>query len=138
MKHPASDWTLHHVGVAVDDLERAIEVHRNVFGQELLGGPYHDPLQQVSVCFMQLAGSASQLELVAPSSDESPIANWLRKQIGAYHVCYEVDDLGAALEHVRSKRCTVVSGPTPAIAFGGRRIAWMFTATRQLTELLER
>jgi methylmalonyl-CoA/ethylmalonyl-CoA epimerase len=53
-------------------------------------------------------------------------------------VCYEVDDLRESLAHARTQRCVVISDPVEAVAFQGRRIAWLFTPTRQLTELLER
>ena len=77
------------------------------------------------------------IELVSPLGIDSPLSGWLSKQI-AYNVCYEVDDLGAALLHVRQHRCVVISEPTPAVAFEGRHAAWFFTSTRQLTEPLQR
>jgi methylmalonyl-CoA/ethylmalonyl-CoA epimerase len=78
------------------------------------------------------------IELVAPAGDDSPVKKLLEKGIGTYHLCYEVDDIGEALEHVRSQGCLVVSEPVSAVAFEGRRIAWFYTPTRQLTELVER
>jgi methylmalonyl-CoA/ethylmalonyl-CoA epimerase len=131
------DWALHHIGVAVSALAPAIEVHRTVFGQELVSGPFVDPLQKVEVCFLSRAGEPL-LELVAPSGDDSPISAQLRRGIGAYHLCYQVDDLESSLAAALTQRCLLVAAPQPAVAFGGRRIAWFFTPTRQLTELLER
>lgn len=143
--------TLHHVGVAVAALAPAIAVHEKVFGLHVVAGPFDDPRQGVSVCF--LAGKSvlpppdgsvprgpreALIELCAPLSEASPLAGFLRKQIGAYHVCYEVSGLEDALAHARSHACVLVSPPTPAVAFGGRRIAWFLTPTRQLTELVER
>jgi methylmalonyl-CoA/ethylmalonyl-CoA epimerase len=57
--------------------------------------------------------------------------------IGAYHVCYEVKALESALVHVRAHGCVIVANPVPAVAFGGRRVAWLYMPTRQLVELLE-
>jgi len=134
------EMTMHHVGIAVANLDQAIEVHQAIFDQRLLRGPYHDPLQHVSVCFMQHPawGTGPEIELVAPASSKSPISSWLHKQIGAYHICYETGDLDAALAHVRKHHCVVLGTPVPAVAFSGRRVAWFFTPTRQLTELVER
>ena len=137
MTAPA-DWTLHHVGVAVADLDKAVVSHAAIFGQRLLRGPYHDPVQKVSVCFLGAPGNGTEFELVAPAAGDSPVASWLRRQIGAYHVCYEVDDLQQSLRHARAQRCMVLGAPAPAVAFAGRHIAWLFTPNRQLTELLER
>jgi methylmalonyl-CoA/ethylmalonyl-CoA epimerase len=96
-------------------------------------------VQHVSVCFLG-TGELGDLtiELVAPLGDNSPISKVLAKGIGAYHICYEVDEIEAALEYVRSEGCIVVSKPVPATAFAGKRIAWFYTPTRQLVELVER
>jgi methylmalonyl-CoA/ethylmalonyl-CoA epimerase len=108
-----------------------------VFGYRLLAGPLDNPIQGVSLCFlgMGIAGEPS-LELIAPAREDSPVASVLRKAIGAYHVCYEVEDLEAALGFVRSRGCVVIGKPVPAAAFAGGRIGWFYTPTRQLIELL--
>jgi len=133
-----SPWKFHHIGVAVAALPAAIRVNEQVFGLRLVSGPFEDPRQGVAVCFLaDLHGRAPLVELVAPLGADSPIASYLARGIGAYHTCYEVDDLDAALGHVRAQRCMILSGPTPAVAFDGRPIAWFFSPTRQLTELLQ-
>ena len=130
---------MHHVGVAVRDLGPALSLYETLFGYRLLSGPYEDPIQQVIVAFVGNGASSGEtvLELVAPAGGLSPIAGVLKKEIGAYHVCYAVDDLEAALERARSSGCLVLGAPVPAVAFGGRRIAWLYLPTRQLVELLE-
>jgi len=131
-------WRFHHLGVAVSALPLAIELNERLFGLRLVSGPFEDPLQRVAVCFLSDGDDRAPLiELVAPLGDDSPVASFLARGIGAYHTCYEVENLEAALAHVKAQRCMIVSGPTPAVAFGGRSIAWFFSPTRQLTELLE-
>jgi len=128
---------LHHVGVAVASIKDALPVHRAVFGHELLAGPFEDPIQRVSVCFVGSGRPGDLLvELVEPAAERSPVGAVLARGIGAYHVCYEVDEVDAALAHARARGCVVVATPVPAVAFGGRRIAWFYTPTRQLVELL--
>jgi methylmalonyl-CoA/ethylmalonyl-CoA epimerase len=128
-----------HVGVAVPNLEQALAVYHGVFGYMVRSGPFVDPIQKASVCFMATSKNGDvPIELVAPAGDDSPVKKLLGKGIGTYHLCYEVDDIGEALQHVRSQGCLVVSEPVPAVAFEGRRIAWFYTPTRQLTELVER
>ena len=81
---------------------------------------------------------ATEIELMAPLTEDSPIRAMLNKSGGgAYHLCFQTNDLEAALTHVRSKGCMVLGQPQKAVAFGGRRIAWVYTATRQLFELVE-
>ena len=129
-------------------------------GLRLVSGPFDDPIQRVRVAFVaggegvcgpSVAGHPglpegtregyrgdTPIELIAPLGDDAPIHQYLRKELGAYHICYEADDLDALLVHLRANRCLVVSGPVPAVAFGGRRIAWVFLPTRHLIEVVER
>ena len=127
-----------HMGVAVPSLEQALTMYQELFGYTVCSGPFDDPVQRVSVCFLETGDSREPtLELVAPNGKDSPVDQVLAKGIGAYHLCYEVDNIESALDYVRSKGCIVISKPVPAVAFEGRRIAWFYTPTRQLIELVE-
>jgi methylmalonyl-CoA/ethylmalonyl-CoA epimerase len=129
---------MHHVGVAVRSLADAVPAYERLFGYRVLAGPVDDPVQRVSVCFLGVApGDAPAIELVAPGDGASPIRTALAKGVGAYHACYEVDDLERALLEARAAGCVVVAEPVPAAAFAGRRIAWIYMPSRQLVELLE-
>lgn len=80
----------------------------------------------------------AEIELIAPLTDDSPLQSMLNKNGGgAYHLCFQTNNLEKALAHARSKGCIVLGEPAPAVAFGGRRIAWFYTRTRQLFELVE-
>jgi methylmalonyl-CoA/ethylmalonyl-CoA epimerase len=129
---------IHHVGAAVKSITAALPTYEAVLGYRVLSGPFEDPIQRVSVCFV---GSGRQgeplIELVEPAADSSPLTSFLAKGIGAYHVCYEVGDLEAALAHARAHGCVVLGEPAPAVAFDGRQIAWFYLPSRQLVELLE-
>lgn len=133
---PLPSFRLLHLGVAVCDLKAALAFYEGTLGFKLLHGPVDDPIQQVTVCFLG-AADGGEIELIAPLGDQSPVARYLAREVGAYHICYEVPDIEAALTNVREQGCVVVSPPVPAAAFGGRRIAWLFAPTRQLIELLE-
>jgi methylmalonyl-CoA/ethylmalonyl-CoA epimerase len=127
-----------HLGVAVPSLDEAIPAYR-LFGYSLVAGPFDDGLQRVAVCFLKSAEpGAPVLVLVAPAATDSPIARMLAHGIGAYHVCYETDDLNRVLGTARLHGCVMIGAPVPAAAFGGRRTAWLFTRTKQLVELVER
>jgi methylmalonyl-CoA/ethylmalonyl-CoA epimerase len=131
-------FTFHHVGVAVPDLEQAATFYSEAFGFRVVSGPFEDPIQKVKVCFMAEAGrSLAHLELISPLDSDSPVNGYLTKGIGAYHVCYEVAEIAKALAELRGKGCLVISRPVPAVAFAGRKIAWCFTPTHQLLELLQ-
>lgn len=127
-----------HVGVAVSDISPAIKTYEELFGYRVTKGPIDDPLQKVSVCFLAHDDNPEvAIELVAPTSEDSPIRNLLSKGTGPYHLCFETADLEETARDFVGKGCAVVQNPKPAVAFGGRRIMWLFTPLRQLVELLE-
>lgn len=127
---------VHHAGYVVESIDASIEEYRNSSGLEWDGLVVHDPLQMVRVTFLG-SEDASRIELVEPAGPHSPVNTFLASGGGLHHVCYEVADLTASIEHCRANGCTLVRVPMAAAAFGGRKIAWMVTATQQLFELLQ-
>ncbi len=127
-----------HLGVAVPNLEEAIILYGDLFGYRLLSGPFDDSGQRVSVAFVGSGqGTDLVIEIVAPLGPKSPVDSILAKGIAAYHVCYETSSLDASLSEFRAKGCAVLGQPTPAVAFEGRKIAWLYMPNRQLVELVE-
>jgi len=99
----------------------------------------HDPLQQVRVAFFKPFDARNPVfELVEPAGEASPVSNFLSKRVGLHHICYETDDLESGLEAARAVGFFIVSTPKPAVAFSGRRIAWVCSKSRLLMEFLER
>jgi len=137
--YEALGFKLLHVGVAVPELDPAAELLTALFGYRVVSGPFDDPIQKVKVNFLaQGAADVAEIELIAPLTEDSPIRSTLGKSGGgAYHLCFETGDIEAALEHLVGLGCIVVAKPAPAVAFEGRRIAWIYTQSRQLFELVE-
>jgi methylmalonyl-CoA/ethylmalonyl-CoA epimerase len=135
----ALGFKLLHVGVAVPSLGPATESLSKLFGYRVISGPFDDPIQKVSVNFLTTAPTdIAEIELIAPLTEDSPIRSMLAKSSGgAYHLCFETADIDKALEHAVKNRCMIVSKPVPAVAFEGRRLAWIYTSARQLFELVE-
>jgi methylmalonyl-CoA/ethylmalonyl-CoA epimerase len=133
------NFKLMHVGVAVSTLEPTTELLSALFGYKVISGPFDDPIQKVTVNFLaKSAEDVAEIELIAPLAQDSPIRSMLAKDGGgAYHLCFETSDIDAALAHAKNNGCIVVSPPVPAVAFEGRRIAWIYTRSRQLFELVE-
>ncbi len=123
-----------HVGIAVANLELAVESYVRSLGAVAEAETFSDEKQQVRLRFLNLGGM--RIELLQPDSERSPLNNILKRGIGIYHVCHEVDDLDAELERLKAEGVKVVSPPKPAIAFGNRRVA--FTMCQGfMVELLE-
>lgn len=135
----AENATLHHLGFVVTSIARVAEDFAASMSLRWDGKIFHDPTQRVEVSFFYPSDPRNPVyELVAPASETSPVTRFLKKGGGLHHVCYEVDDLESALRQARAVGLAVVSGPTPAVAFDGRRIAWVCSKNRLLMELLER
>ncbi|MDP9049523.1 MAG: VOC family protein [Acidobacteriota bacterium] len=138
ISHNILGFRLRHVGVAVASLASTAESMSTLFGYRVVSGPFYDVIQKVAVIFLTKSEEdIVEIELIAPLSDDSPISSMLAKGGGAYHLCFETCDLEAALVHATNVGCIIISRPAPAVAFNGRRIAWIFTCSEQLFELLE-
>jgi methylmalonyl-CoA/ethylmalonyl-CoA epimerase len=130
-------FTFHHIGVAVRTLSTAIPVYEKLFDYKPIKGPFDDPIQNVSVCFLSRGEGDTMIELVAPLGPNSPIDRTLKKGGGTYHVCYQVPDINAAISHLIEHGSFLLSGPVPAVAFEMREIAWVVTEANLLVELVQ-
>lgn len=129
--------TLHHFGFVVASISESQTGFSRFYGGAPWSVTVHDPIQRVRVAFLQPPGGSAQIELVEPAADDSPVKRFLGKGGGLHHLCYEVPDIESTLEAARDSGAYVVSPPSPAVAFGGRRIAWVMTPERLLVEFLE-
>jgi methylmalonyl-CoA/ethylmalonyl-CoA epimerase len=115
----------HHVGLAVRSIEEAASGIPN----------WEDPIQRVRVGFLDMHGAP--IEFVEPVGDRSPVTRSLEKGQKLLHLCFEVPDLDAALRIGAERGFRALGPPAPAVAFGGRRICWVFSSIYGLVELLE-
>lgn len=99
----------------------------------------YDALQFVNVTFLSSARSGEcTLELVEPVGRRSPVSKFAAAGGGLHHICYEVDELGTQIASSQAAGATLVRVPLPAVAFSGRKIAWVITPENLLVEYLER
>ena len=132
------DLRLHHVGILVGDIPDSVAQYVNRFGYQVKSDLIHDPKQQARVQFVRLPGDSVYLEFVTPDGPQSRLSGALSKGGGLHHLCYSADDIDSACADLRSKGMTLVRPPIPAVAFEGRRIAWLMGRDRLLMELVER
>ena len=130
---------LHHFGFVVPDIAAGMAGFTRSLAAHWDGRIYKDPLQKVKVAFMTTRSGDAQIELVQPNADDSPVTRFLREKGGGFHhICYEVANLEERMAEMKSRGALIAKRPKPAVAFQGRRIAWMLTAEKLLIELLER
>src|SRR5215469_7792975 len=122
---PPGDPKLHHIGFVVSSIQESAEAFIQSLGACWDGNIIFDPVQKVHVSFFQNKNAADPLiELVEPGEMKSPVSSFLERGGGLHHLCYEVGDLDAHLAFCKSVGTIIIRPPVPAVAFGGRRIAW--------------
>jgi methylmalonyl-CoA/ethylmalonyl-CoA epimerase len=127
---------LHHVGVVVKDLVQQGEAYRSLLGMAPDSEVILDPLQSVRARFWRDPHGAI-VELLEPTGPESPIWRESQKGGGLHHLCYETPDLDQAIHAAVQKGAKITRPSVPAIAFGGRRIVFLYFLDLGLIELLE-
>ncbi|MGN6269201.1 MAG: methylmalonyl-CoA epimerase [Sphingomonas sp.] len=102
---------LNHVGVATPSIDAAVTRYRELLGAEKVGETFDLPAQKVRVCFVDAPNS--QIELLEPLGEDSPIAAFLAKNPagGQHHVCFEVPDIHAAKAELEAKGAKVLGEP---------------------------
>ena len=110
---------LNHVGVAIPDMDAAIAFYRDTLGASEISEPFEMPEQGVKVCFVDTPDGGTQVELLAPLSNDSPVAGFLAKNPlgGQHHLCFEVPDIQAARAEFEGQGKRIL-GPTRLGAHG--------------------
>jgi methylmalonyl-CoA/ethylmalonyl-CoA epimerase len=136
---PLSPHNFHHIGFVVPSIQDAAPGLLDALHAQWDGTIFHDPNQAVRVTFLHSSQPGNPLlELVEPAGEKSPVIPFLKRGGGLHHLCYEVDGLEEQLAVSRARGGLIVRPPLPAVAFGGRRIAWVYTKNKLLLEYLER
>jgi methylmalonyl-CoA/ethylmalonyl-CoA epimerase len=115
---------LNHVAIAVRDIRAASEVYRTTLGADVTD-PEALPEHGVTVVFINLPNT--KIELLEPLGAESPIAKFLEKNPdgGIHHVCYEVDDIGAARDRLVKNGARVLGSGEPKIGAHGKPVLFL-------------
>ena len=102
---------LNHVGVATPSIEASVAHYCGTMGAEVVWEPFDLPAQGVRVCFVDTPNS--QIELIEPLGDTSPILNFLEKNPlgGQHHVCFEVPDIHEAKAWFEGRGARVLGEP---------------------------
>lgn len=101
---------LNHVAIAVPDLKAACAQYANMLGATV-GPPQDEPDHGVTVVFIELPNT--KIELLFPLGEASPINGFLEKNPagGIHHMCYEVEDIIAARDHLLAEGARVLGEP---------------------------
>ncbi len=125
-----------HVGVAVDDLDAAIELYEKSFGMEL---GLRETVAEQGVDAALLNVGDGHVELMAATGPDTPIGKFIAKRgAGLHHVAYAVEDIDSTLEQLTANGIELIDAKArPGI--GGSRVAFLQPRStgRVLTEIVE-
>lgn len=115
---------LNHVAIAVPNLEAAIAQYRDTLGATV-GAPQDEPDHGVTVVFIELPNT--KIELLYPLGDNSPIIGFLEKNPagGIHHICYEVEDILTARDHLLAKGARILGSGEPKIGAHGKPVLFL-------------
>ena len=111
-----------HVGIAVDDLEAAVEHYRRTLGLE----PVHrERVESQGVEEVSFAVGTSSIQLLGALAPETPVGRFLEKRgPGVHHIGYRVDSVADALERLRAQGVRLIDG-APREGSRGTTIAFV-------------
>ena len=127
---------IHHVGVAVADLDESINVYRAALGAELVHRQVNDK-EGLEAAF--LSTGDGEVELMSPTREDSPVGKFLAKRgPGLHHVAYGVADIRKALADARAAGLELIDAE-PRMGMHGSLIAFVHPKSLGgvLTELVE-
>ena len=125
-----------HIGVAVEDIDAAIELYRDSFEMELA---HRETVGSQGVEAVLLDVGDGHVELLAPLGPDTPVGRFLAKKgPGLHHVAYAVDDIDAALEKIAAAGIQLIDSE-PRTGIRDSRVAFLHPRSTGgvLTEIVE-
>lgn len=115
---------LNHVAIVVGNVEKASAVYRDALGARV-SAPESLKEHGVTVVFVELPNT--KIELLEPYGENSPIRGFLAKNPsgGMHHVCYEVDDILAARDHLTAAGARVLGDGEPKTGAHGKPVLFL-------------
>lgn len=115
---------LNHIAIAVPDLEKAMDLYRDILGanvSEAVDLPDHG----VTVVFVDVGNT--KLELLYPFGENSPIKSFLEKNLsgGIHHICFEVEDIFKARDELVEKGMRILGSGDPATGAHGKPVLFL-------------
>jgi methylmalonyl-CoA epimerase len=125
-----------HIGVAVEEIEPALELYRDSFELEVA---HREVVEEQGVEALLLDVGENHVELLAPLAEDTPVGRFLAKQgPGLHHVAYQVGDIDAVLEKLKAAGVRLID-EQPRRGIRGSRVAFMHprSSAGVLTEIVE-
>jgi len=107
---------IHHLGVAVHDLDEAVDTYERLFGAEI---EHRGAVEDQGVEAAAVLVGSGRVELLAPLGAETPVGKFLANRgPGMHHVAYEVDDVRAELDRLSAEGAELIDAEPRQGLFG--------------------
>jgi methylmalonyl-CoA/ethylmalonyl-CoA epimerase len=121
-RHMETPRSVHHVGLAVEDLDGALDTYERLFGARL---EQRSRVEEQGVEAASIRVGQSRLELLGPLGQDTPVGRFLAKRgPGMHHVAYEVEDIRAALADLSEAGAELLD-ETPRRGMFGLEVAFV-------------
>ena len=127
---------LNHIVIAVSSLKKAIPFYRDVLNMKMKGS---EVLEDQKVRLATFETSGTVIELLEPTSPDSPISRFIEKRgEGVHHIAYQTDDIVKEIATMKEKNIRMID-ETPRKGAHGAKIAFLHPGStgNVLTELTE-
>ncbi|WP_428539800.1 VOC family protein [Rhodopila sp.] len=109
-----------HIAIAVDSMQASLDLMRDTFGLEL---EYQEQIGETRLAMLPVG--QSYIELLEGRGPESGVSKWIaEKGAGLFHICFEVDDIEAAIAELKAKNVKLQSD-TWRIGHAGSKIIFL-------------
>ncbi len=125
-----------HIGIAVEDIDAAIELYEKSFEMEL---GLRETVAEQGVEAALLNVGDGHVELMAATGPDTPVGKFIAKRgAGLHHIAYAVDDIDATLERLAAAGIELIDAKA-RVGIGGSRVAFLHprSTERVLTEIVE-
>jgi methylmalonyl-CoA/ethylmalonyl-CoA epimerase len=113
---------IHHVGIAVADLDDAVRTYERLFGGRV---EHRARVEEQGVEAASVRVGASRVELLAALGEDTPVGRFLASRgPGMHHVAYEVDDIGSALRDLEAAGAELIDAE-PRLGMFGLEVAFV-------------
>ena len=113
---------IHHLGVAVDDLDSALSTYERLFGARL---EHRETVPDQGVEAASLRIGSDRVELLAALGNDTPVGKFLAKRgPGMHHVAFEVEDVGLAIDELTAEGVELID-ESPRRGLFGLEVAFV-------------
>jgi len=127
---------IEHIGIATREIDEAVKFWRDALGLEVV---HTEIVEEQGVRVAMLPVGEPRIELLEPTSDDSPVAKFIEKRgTGIHHIAVRVDDIRAMLRRLKESGVRLID-ETPRVGAGGCLVAFVHpsSANGVLLELVE-